>query len=241
MLIWAAMVPYIQLPSAEALAHVSLATFGNLPWPLVRRGLTNTLILSIAGPSLALAWSVVFSWVVLRWRHRLRLAFDFVAFLPHAVPGLIFALGALLIALFWLRALYGSVELILIVYVITQLAFGTRMTNSALIQVHTELEEAARISGASTSAVLNRVIVPLISPALIYAWLWMALFSFRELTIATMLVSAQNITLPVVVWSLLYGGRTPQAAAVAVLMIVLFVPLVLLYMRLGGRRAFQPA
>ncbi|MDE3074186.1 MAG: iron ABC transporter permease [Chloroflexota bacterium] len=237
LVIWAALLPYFQAPSLAALKQLSLNNLTGLPWPLVLRGLRNTAILAAAAPTLALAWSLVFSWVVLRWGRRFRLAYDYVAFLPHAVPGIIFALGALLAALFvvrWPVDLYGSLGLILVVYVVTQIAFGTRMTNSGLVQIHLELEEAAHASGAGTADVLRRVTVPLLKPTLAYAWLWMALFTFRELAIATLLYSPGSITLPVVVWSIFDGGNIPQASAVSLVMMALLVPLVLLYMRIGG-------
>ncbi|HEY8691731.1 MAG TPA: iron ABC transporter permease, partial [Chloroflexota bacterium] len=236
-LIWAALLPYFQPPSLAALQALSLKNVRNLPWPLVSRGAIDTFILALLAPTFALVFSVVFSWVILRWRNRLRLSFDYIAFLPHAVPGLIFAFAALLTALFVVRGpvdLYGTLALILFVYVIQHLAFGSRMTNAALMQVHTELEEAAQASGASTFETIRRVLVPLLRPALLYAWLFLALLSFRELTVATMLFSPKNITLPVVVWSLFNAGNISQASAVSLVMMAILLPLVLIYMRLGG-------
>jgi len=236
-LIWAALLPFFQPPSLEALRLVSVGNIFAVPWQLVGRGLSHTLVLAVLAPTVALAFSVVFSWVVLRWRSRFRLLFDYVAFLPHAVPGLIFAFAALLAALFVIRGpvdLYGTLALILFVYIIQHLPFGSRITNAALIQIHTELEEAAQASGASTWQTLRRVLVPLLRPALLYAWLFLALATFRELTVATLLFSPSNITLPVVVWSLLNTGNPDKASAVSLLMMAVLLPPVLLYMRLGS-------
>jgi iron(III) transport system permease protein len=243
-LIWAALLPYFQPPSLAAFRLVSFRNVQGLPWPLVLRGVGNTFALALLAPTVALVFSVVFSWLVLRWRNRFRLSFDYVAFLPHAVPGLIFGFAALLTALFVIRGpvdLYGTLALILFVYIIQQLPFGSRMTNAALIQIHTELEEAAQAAGASTFETLRRVLVPLLRPALLYAWLFLALFSFRELTVAVLLFSPRNITLPVVVWSLFNAGNISQASAVSLVMMAILLPLVLLYMRLGGGNAPRQA
>jgi iron(III) transport system permease protein len=242
LLIWASLLPYLQPPTLAALQVVSLKNFNNLPWPLITRGLTNTTILVILAPTIALAISLLFSWVVLRSKTRFRLAFDFVAFLPHAVPSVVFGFGALLAALFVIRGpidLYGTLALILIMYSIVHLSFGSRITNSALIQIHHELEEAAYMSGASTISMLRRIIVPLLAPAFLYGWLSLALFSFRELTLATMLFSPDNITLSVVVWSLWHSGNIAQASAVVLIMMAILLPLVLIYLRIGrATRAF---
>jgi len=94
--------------------------------------------------------------VVLRSKARGAALFDFLAFLPVTVPPIVFSVAALLLALFVLGSavpLYGTIWLLVIVYVIARLSYGTRMTNSALIQIHRELDEAAQMSGAGTAGV----------------------------------------------------------------------------------------
>ncbi len=236
---WASLLPFFQLPSAAALKSVSLAQYLSLPWALARAGIANTAILMLATPTLTLALSVAFSWVVLRTRIRGRGGFDVVAFLPHAVPNIVFGVAALLIALFWLgRALplFGTVTILLIVFVVARLSYGTRMTNSGLIQIHRELEEAALVSGAGTGGVMRRVLVPLLAPTLLYAWLWIALLVFRELTLAVVLTTRANMTLPFVVWSLWLNGGLGQASALAFLMLLMMLPLVALYWLIARRR-----
>ena len=135
--------------------------------------------------------------------------------------------------------LFGTLWILLFVFVIARLSYGTRMTNSTLIQIHRELEEAATMSGVSTGVIVRRIIVPLLAPTLIYAWLWIALITFRELTLAVILTTRDNITLPVVVWSMWQAGGFGQAAAITLLLMLLMVPLIALYwwaMRKTGLR-----
>jgi iron(III) transport system permease protein len=237
MLVWTALLPFVQLPSGQALGQVSLNNFRNANWPLVQTGARHTALLMVLAPTLAVAFAVALSWVVLRTRSRLRLLYDFVAFLPQSVPRIVFGFGAVMLTLFYLRApldLYGSMALLVIVVALVQLSFATRIANAALIQIQSELEEAAQVAGASLFAVLRRVTLPLIRPALLYAWLWLALLAFRDLTIPATLVSKNNMTLSVVVWDSWRNGYTGQAAAIVVLMILLLLPMIALYWRLGG-------
>ena len=84
-----------------------------------------------------------------------------------------FSVAALLLALFVLRTvlpIYGTIWILVMVYVVARLSYGTRMTNAALIQIHKELEESAQICGAATAGVQRRVLVPLLAPSLLYAW-----------------------------------------------------------------------
>jgi iron(III) transport system permease protein len=232
MLLWASLLKFFEMPSLEALKHVSLQNYFTLPWELVWRGTSNTSILMLLTPTLTIFASLVFAWVVLRSRVRCRFLFDFFAFLPHAVPNTVYAIGAVLLALFVLRnfiPLYGTIWLLLLLYTIVRLSYGTRMMNSSLIQIHRELEEAAYVSGATTRNVVQRILVPILTPPILYGWLWIALLTYRELTLAVLLSRAENMTLPVVVWSIWLSGGFSQAAALTVIMLGVLIPIIALY------------
>jgi len=241
-IIWASLIPYFQLPSVEAFSSISLKHFHAIPWDLVWEGTQHTVVLMLLTPTLTLAFSLAFSWVVLRSKIPGRTAFDFIAFLPHAIPNIVFGVAILLMTIFLVRnavPLFGTLWILLFVFVIARLSYGTRMTNSTLIQIHRELEEAATMSGVSTGVIVHRILVPLLAPTLIYAWLWIALITFRELTLAVILTTRDNITLPVVVWSMWQAGGFGQAAAITLLLMLLMVPLIALYwwaMRKTGLR-----
>jgi iron(III) transport system permease protein len=115
------------------------------------------------------------------------------------------------------------------------------MTNSGMIQIHQELEESAVVCGAGTAGVLRRILAPLLAPTLLYAWLWIALLTFRELTLAVLLTTRDNITLPVVIWSLWLGGGLGDAAAVALVMLLLMAPIVGFYWFVAGRHTLKLA
>ena len=241
-LIWAAILPYFQLPSAEALASVSLVNFRGIPWDIALAGARNTLILTVATPTVTLVLAVVFSWVALRSKIPGRGVFDFIAFLPHAVPNIVFSVGVLLFVIYAVQRivpLYGTLWLLLILFVIARLSYATRMTNGTLLQLHRDLEEAATMSGVAAGTVVRRVLLPLLTPTLIYAWLWTALLTFRELTLAVLLTTRDNLTLPVVVWSIWQDGGFGKSAAITLLLMAMMVPLIALYwwaMRRTGLR-----
>ncbi len=230
--VWASALPYFQLPSENAFKSMSWSNFENIPWDMTLLGLRNTAILMVLVPTITLACAVAFSWVVLRSKVPGRLAFDFVAFLPHAIPNIVFGVGILLVALFLLRNVipfYGTLWILLFVFVIGRISYATRMTNSTLIQVHKELEEAATMSGVGTGTIIRRVLLPILAPTMIYAWIWMALLTFRELTLAVILTTKDNLTLPVVVWSMWSSGDYGAASAITLLLICLMVPLTAFY------------
>ena len=238
MLGWASALPFLQLPSAEALAQVSLNNFRTIPTELLTRSVTNTIVLMLTVPTITVAISVAVSWVVLRSRTPGRGVFEFFAFLPVTVPPIVFSIAALLLALFALNRvvpIYGTIWLLVLVYVIARLSYGTRMTNSALIQIHRELDEAAQVSGAGTAGVLRSVLLPLLAPSMLYAWIWIALLTYRELTLPVVLASSTNLPFSILVWSYVQSSSYGRASAAALIMLALMVPFLLLYWLVARR------
>lgn len=235
-----AFAPYVAPPSLEMWEQLSLNNFYNVNWELVWRGMKHTVILMFVVPLVVLVCAFAISWLVVRTRSRGRYALEFGAFLPHTVPELLFAIGALLVALFVLKdyvPLYGSVWLIALVYLVTRLPFATRALNGALLQVHKELEEAAYVSGLTMLRASRRVLLPLLRPTLMSVWIWTALLVYREVTVAVFLATESNITLTAVVWSYWAAAGMTEASVVTTLMILFFSPLLLLFWIFGRRSA----
>jgi iron(III) transport system permease protein len=240
LLLWVAFQPFVQPPSVEALSQLSVANFVQAPWDLFFRALKNSLLLTAGVPLASLIVCFVYSWVVLRSKTKVRYFLDALAFLPHAVPSIVFAVSGLLLSLFVLRnvvPLYGTLTLLVIVHIIQRLSFGTRVTNSAIIAVSEELEEAAEVCGSKRRDVVFRILLPLISPTLINAFFWIALLTLRELTLATILFSPSNITLSVVIWSMWNSGQHGPSAAMSLVMILLMLPVMIGYWSIGNRAA----
>jgi iron(III) transport system permease protein len=232
MMIWASLLPYFQPFSVDALSTVSLSNFRAIDWSLVGRGALNTFYIVLWVPTIALIFGLTISWIVVRSNLRGRFVYDWVAFLPHAVPNLIFALSAVIFALFILPQemhIYGTVTILVIVFVLVRISLVTRVLNGALLQINRELEEAAYVSGIRPLQAMWKIILPLLLPAILNLWIWNALLSYRELTIAAFMVTQENVTLPVVVWSLWHSGSAGQAAAVSIVFVILLLPLVAIY------------
>jgi iron(III) transport system permease protein len=240
LLVWAAIVPWLQVPSISALSKISLISFWKVDWSLVWAGFKNTALLIAIVPTVTTLLSIVISWVLVRSKFPGKVLIDFLTFLPHAMPNIIFAVSSVIVALFilpnWIP-LYGTINILIVVYCMVWIAFGTRALSSAMTQIHKELDEAGVVSGMSVYTVLTRILLPLLKPALFNAWLWIALLVGREFTIASILATTrENMTMPVVTWSYWHGGQMGEASAVALVTLVFMVPLVALYWRISRRK-----
>ena len=226
---WVSLLPYVQVPSRQALAAASFERYTAIAFDsALLQAAVNTLLLMVIVPTLIVVMSSAISWIVTRSRLRWRVALDAIAFLPHPVPNLLFALAIAYFALLVSNVipLYGTLFVLMAVYVICWISFGTRVLNNSMIQVHRELEEAAQVGGVSTFRILYKVIVPLIRPGLVYAWIWTSLSAYRELTMAVFLASPKSQVLSTYIWGQWHGGGLGDAAAIAVIMMVVMSPLV---------------
>lgn len=237
-MVWASLLPYIQAPSRQALASLSFERYTNIfiDDTLLRSGM-NTLFLMFSVPTVIIFFSSAISWVVTRSRLKGRLVLDAIAFLPHPVPNLLFALAMAYAALILsdVVPLYGSLYLLMLAYAIVWLGFGTRALNSNMIQVHRELEEAAQVGGVPTLRILRKVIVPLIRPGMIYVWIWSSLLAYRELTMAVLLSSPDNQVISTFIWGEWNGGGLGDAATAGILMVSIMSPIVTSFWILARR------
>jgi iron(III) transport system permease protein len=229
---WVSLLPYMQIPSRQALATISFERYSALALDsgLLQAG-ANTLLLMVLVPTLIVVICAAISWIVTRSRWRWRVALDAIAFLPHPVPNLLFALAVAYFALLISNVLpvYGTIYVIMAVYIVCWVSFGTRVLNNSMIQLHRELEEAAQIGGVSTLRILAKVIVPLIRPGIVYTWIWTSLSAYRELTMAVFLASPKSQVLSTYIWGQWHGGGLGDAAAIAIIMMAIMSPLVVTF------------
>ena len=226
---WVSLLPYVQVPSWQAVASITFERYTAAAFDSgILQAAANTALLMVAVPTLIVIICSAISWIVTRSRLRWRVALDAVAFLPHPVPNLLFALAIAYLALLISNVipLYGTIFVIMAVYVVCWISFGTRVLNNSMIQVHRELEEAAQVGGVSTFKILAKVIVPLIKPGLIYTWIWTSLSAYRELTMAVFLSSPKSQVLSTYIWGQWHGGGLGDAAAIAIMMIAVMSPVV---------------
>ena len=224
-LLWASLLPYLQLPSAEALSSLTLKHYMDIPTRVGARPFINTFILMLTVPTLTMILSVLVSWVVIRTQVSFRGFLDTLAFIPHAVPGILMAVGLAYLGLAYRDyfPLYGTIFIIVVAHTINWIAYGTRTTNSVMIQVHRELEEAGRVSGASAPRVLGKIVLPLIAAGVLNSWIWIGMLSYREVTMSLTLLTRSNVVISTVVWQFWGSGWVPQVSALGVILILFAV------------------
>jgi iron(III) transport system permease protein len=231
-MLWASLIPYYQAPSAEALSVASFSSYKDLLEDSeVRKAVRNTSILMFESAAVTTLIAAAIAWVVLRFEFIGRRFLDVLTFLPHAIPSVVLALALMYVYLtFNFIPIYGTPAIILVAFITKYLPFSTRTLSASIIQIHKELEEAARVSGASLLTVLRKIIVPLLLPTMAGVAIWVAVHAMRELSMALMLNSTSNNVISFLIWSHWEAGDLRHASALGVVLI-----LIMLAMTFSGR------
>jgi spermidine/putrescine transport system permease protein len=195
----------------------------------------NSLIVGSASATIATILGLAVGVAFVRFRFRGRLPLLGLAVLPLIVPFIVLAVALFL--LFGFLDVPRSLATIAAGHTVIALPFATLILLARLTGIDPALEDAAMDLGASYPVTLWKVVLPLIGPTLLSAWLTCFVVSFDEVAIALFL-AGRDPTFPVFLYGQLrFAQRLPVLIAMAVLLMVGTVTLTLIAFRLGRRRA----
>jgi len=175
----------------------------------------NTIQVGAASATLGIALALAISYVMLRSRSALRRVLDWIAWAPWAIPGLVMGLGFLWAFVSW--PIFGTLWILALVFVARGLPIGTQQFSAAIRQIGAELEEAARVHGASWRQTFARIWLPLLKPALLGAWTLIFVMAVRVLDSALILTAAGTRLLSVDIFSYAGGGMMEGAVVLSLL------------------------
>ena len=231
MLLWTSVQPFYSIPSMESLARMSFEGYRNI-WHdgSVIRAVWNTALLALVTAVATVMLAILVSWFVVRRERKSSVLTKYLAtlsFLPQGVPSIVIGLALIFVYIRFPIPIYGTLWIIALAMTTRYLAFSSRTTISALMQLHGELEEASLMAGAPWSRTLLKITVPLLAPAMINVFLWVAVHAMQELSMALMLYNPDTVVVSTVIWSMWQNGKTADTAVLGV-MLILFSGLLLL-------------
>src|SRR5581483_3512002 len=191
----------------------------------------NSLTLALVGATIGVVLAALQAYFLERRHSKRRALADALLSLPLGIPGIVLGLGFLLIGL--RTPLYSTLTIILIAYVARFFPLATRTVAAMLLAVNPELEQSARASGASFLQTARLVLLPLLRPAIIAAWLLLFVIFIRELG-ATILLYAQGTETISVALVLLSDRNFGYVAALAIAQLVLLLGAFILFGRSGA-------
>lgn len=204
-------------------------------YALTQQAIMNSLFLAFVGATLGVIMSLMQAYYLNRGPRRGRTVVDALLSLPLGIPGIILGLGFLILAI--RTPLYSTLTIILIAYIARFFPLATRGLTAMFLAINPELEQSARASGASWLQTMRYVMLPLLKPAIIAAWLMLFVIFIRELG-ATILLYAQGTETISVALVILSERSFGFVAALAVVQLVMLLCAFVVF-RLSGAAIVQ--
>ena len=187
-----------------------------------------SLRIAAGAATLAVLLGGLTGWALARFgRFRGRALFGLLAGAPLVLPEVVTGLSLLLLFV----VLQGAAEAafgwapgrgagtVLLAHATLGLAYVAVVVQARLAGLDPALEEAAADLGAGPFAVFRTVTLPLIAPALAAGWLLAFTLSLDDVVVASFVSGPAGTTLPMLVFSQLRMGLTPEINALAAMVL----------------------
>ena len=187
------------------------------------RAIWNTVLIGTVGGAITVACYTAIGFATHRRNDGWSRVVDYLVLVPRAVPGLLIGLAFLWVFLFFppLTPLRKTIFSMWLAYSVVWLAYGMRLISSSLLQVSTELEEAARTVGATRGRISREITLPLIRHGLLGSWLLVFMIFEREYSTGVYLLAPGTEVIGAQLVSLWQGGAIDVVAALSLINIVL--------------------
>jgi len=198
----------------------------------LREAFVNSVLVAVGAATLGTVLVVGAAYYTERTDGRFRGTVDFLTLTPLAVPGIITGAGLIFLSLWAGKlpgvTLYGTLAIIALGSVIVFLPVSSRIAVGNVVQIHSVLEEAARVAGASWLRQLRAVFLPLFRNTAVVLWFFLAVHVFQLLSIPWMTYSSDTVVIPVELFQLyMYEPALSLVAAISTVFVGLTVVFVL--------------
>jgi iron(III) transport system permease protein len=239
-LIYTSLQAFYTPPTWETLGSVTLDNYREL-WgsSATMTAFRNSIILATSSATIIMLLTAVIAWIVVRSKMRGSGLLSGLTMIPIGVPGLIMGVALLFTYLRVPLPIYGTLLILLIAYVTVFMPYGITYASSAMYQISNELEESAKVTGASWWMVFRRITLPLLAPGLIAGWTFIVMLSIRELGASLLLYTPGQQVLSIVIWQEWGDGELVLVAALGVVMIAMLFVLVMVARKVGAKVGVQ--
>ncbi|MBM3879545.1 MAG: ABC transporter permease [Verrucomicrobia bacterium] len=202
----------------------------------------NTLILALSSTAVATVLGTLLGFGLSRYRFPGRNWVAQSLQVPVFIPDIVMA-AALLLGFSLAREWTGRPQLglttMVLAHVSFQIPFVAVVVRARLAGLDPALEEAARDLGANSAQAFRHVTLPLILPGVLAAAMLALTLSLDDFVVSFFTSGPGSTTLPILIYSSVKRGLTPEINALATLMVVaaVLVAAVLSLYRRGADRA----
>ncbi len=206
--------------------------------PSLRNALLHTILLALIATAITVPLGVCLALALDRWRGRIPTGANFAVLLSFVIPEIALAIG-LLFLITMLTTPFGLGTTAQIVGLVTfQLSYPVVIVRARLLTIGSQYEEAARDLGASALGAVKRVLLPMLSPAILVSAILVFADVLDNFVIVRYLSSDMSTeTTSMRIYSTARAAPTPALNALATLILLASLGAVLIgwliYRRLG--------
>jgi len=190
-------------------------------WVRMGELISSSLLVAAAAGIVIGVFALAISIWNLRFTSKLSSAVDLTAWAAHALPAVVVALALVFVGANLVPAIYQTISLLLLAYLILFLPNALGLVGTPIAQVPKSIEEVARSQGLSKNRALSKVVLPIAAPGILAGVALAALTVLKELP-ATLLLRPNNLdTLATELWQetevLAYSEAAPYALALIII------------------------
>jgi putative spermidine/putrescine transport system permease protein len=182
-----------------------------------QRALTNSLIVATATTIFASILGSAAAYGIAGLTKRRKSLCIAILISPMIVPGVVVALGLYLF--YSAVGLGGGLPGIILAHTVLAIPFVLLTVSAALAGFDASLPRAAASLGASPVLVFRKIVLPILSPALVSGALFAFVTSFDEFIVTSFLAGPAQFTLPLQMWSGVHDDVTPTILAAATIFV----------------------
>jgi spermidine/putrescine transport system permease protein len=241
---------YLMLP----IAVVALFSFNNPPgkfnytwhsftwnnwhyWngvPGIQSAIVLSLEIALIASLVATALGTMIALALVRYNFRTRAATNILIFLPLSTPEIVLGASLLTLFLHFTFVQFGFWT-ILIAHVMFCISFAVVTVKARLIGFDRHLEEAAMDLGANELTTFRKVTMPLITPAILAAFLLCFSISVDDFVV-TYFNAGSSVTFPIYVWGAARIGAPPQVNVIGTALFLIAISGALANVLIQARR-----
>lgn len=200
--------------------------------PPSQRAIINSFWLSITAAVLTMTLTGVTAYIITKTKLFGRKALGVICMIPLTLPGVVLGIAMIFGYTTYPFMLYGTIWILLIAYIVKDLPLGLQSTQSSFLQIDKELEESARVCGASWLHQFRTVTLPLVKPGMFVGLIVIFASMVREVGASIILFSYGNEVFAYIIFNAWEDGRWQEMSSFIIITSLLTLIGVAIIMRL---------
>lgn len=154
-----------------------------------RRSIWNSLLISVIGGGVGIAFIAVAALIMYRSDFPGRRTLAYLALYPRSIPGIIVGVGFLwaFLLLPGIGGLRNTIWALTAAFIMRHLPLGFGAVAPSILRVSSELDRAARVTGASWLRTARSIMLPILKPALLSGYFLLFMTFLKEYSAALFL------------------------------------------------------